>query len=62
MAYYKDRSGKTDPQHDQFNEIFEEFDFTCFDDDCDFFCPECRNILSCSVYVEFKDEWEMFYV
>ena len=61
MAYYRDASGKNDIESDRFADVFAEFDFICIDGDCDFFCPECRNMMKCSAYVEFKDEWDSFY-
>jgi len=61
MAYYRDISGKFDMESDQFIEIFGEFNFTYSDDECNFFCPECRNMLSCATYIEFSQEWESFY-
>ena len=61
MAYYRVVSANTGLEHEQFAEIFQEFDFTCFKDECNFFCPECRNMLKCSAYSEFRDEWESFY-
>lgn len=65
MAYYMDLTGKfrqnaDDP--DKFLDVFAEFDFMRIDDDCNFFCPECRNILQCEAYREIKDEWESFYM
>jgi hypothetical protein len=61
MAYYRDTSGKIDLEAEQFIEIFGEFNFTCPDDECNFFCPECRNMLNCATYSEFGQEWESFY-
>ncbi len=61
MAYYRDISGGNGTESDQFIEIFGEFNFTCFDSECNFFCPECREMLECSAYTEFIDEWESFY-
>lgn len=61
MAYYRDISGKIDIESDQFIEIFGEFDFVCPDNECNFFCPECRDMLKCATYIEFGQEWESFY-
>jgi hypothetical protein len=61
MAYYRDFSQKNDQASDQFLEIFAEFDFSCFDEKCNFLCHECRNMLKCAMYNDFKDEWKSFY-
>ncbi len=61
MAYYRDLFRGSDLEPDRFKDVFAEFDFTCIDEECNFFCPECRNMLKCSAYIEFKDEWESFY-
>ena len=61
MAYYRDLSSKIDLASDRFVEIFGEFNFTSIDDECNFFCPECRDMLKCAAYIEFRQEWESFY-
>ena len=61
MAYYRDASRDIDIESDQFIEIFGEFNFTCYDNECNFFCPECRNMLKCAAYIEFRQDWESFY-
>ncbi len=61
MAYYRGLSGIFGQTSDQFEDIFAEFDFACFSNECDFFCPDCRNMLKCAAYQEFRDEWELFY-
>ncbi|HDH05564.1 MAG TPA: hypothetical protein ENH01_07620 [Nitrospirae bacterium] len=65
MAYYKDLAGKfrqisQDP--DKFLDVFAEFDFVRDEGECNFFCPECRNMLKCGDYNEFEDDWEWFYI
>jgi hypothetical protein len=62
MAYHRDSGGKFEPGCEQFLEIFSDFDFENIDDGCNFFCPECRDILKCRTYEEIKDEWETFYM
>ncbi|RJR19700.1 MAG: hypothetical protein C4581_04400 [Nitrospiraceae bacterium] len=61
MAYYRDISGDIDVESDEYIEIFGEFNFTSFDNECNFFCPECRDMLKCAAYIEFSQEWESFY-
>jgi hypothetical protein len=61
VAYYRDCSGKCDQSSDQFLEIFSEFDFDCFDNTCDFYCPGCINMLKCEIYFEIMGEWKSFY-
>ncbi len=66
MAYYRDCTGKfkkDSSDSDKYLDIFEEFDFSCIHyDECDFFCPECRNMLRCEAYGEVKEAWETFYM
>ncbi len=62
MAYYREEADKYKEEHDKFLDIFAEFDFMCMNDGCNFFCPECRNILKCEAYKETKEAWESFYM
>jgi hypothetical protein len=65
MAYYRDKTGKFRQLSDNPNkyiDVFGEFDFICDDDECNFFCPDCRNMMKCEAYEEIKDEWESFYM
>jgi hypothetical protein len=62
MAYYRDPDGKFGPENDLFLDIFLEFDFICMYDGCNYFCPECRNMLKCEAYQETKEAWETFYM
>lgn len=72
MAYYRDPAGKcrqhsdgveTKPYRtDRFIDVFGEFDFTHIDSECNFFCPECRDMLKCRAYKEIKCVWESFYM
>jgi hypothetical protein len=59
MAYYRNVSAESD--QDQYDVIFQEFDFACMDSECDYFCPECRNMLNCAVYDDVKQGWDSFY-
>lgn len=62
MAYYRDAEGKFGPEKDDFKDIFEEYDSSCPEAPCDFFCPECRYMLQCEAYTDIKESWESFYV
>lgn len=61
MAYYRGVSGTYGQANDRFEDLFAEFDFVYFSNDCNLFCPDCRNMLKCAAYQEFRDEWELFY-
>ncbi len=61
MAYYRDPVAVSGAASDQYLDVFAEFDFSCSDDSCDFFCPDCRNISRCSMYSEVMADWEWFY-
>ena len=72
MAYYRYSTGKfmQSPDDleikpyraDRFIDIFGEFNFTHIDSECNFFCPECREMLKCQAYKEIKCVWESFYM
>jgi len=62
MAYYRNNPGGPDNESEQFCEIFAEFDFGYDDHECNFFCPECRNILKCEAYREVRESWDSFYM
>jgi hypothetical protein len=69
MASYKDLT-------DKYLSIFSDFNLTeqaqpaldipafgCdVDDDCDGFCPECKEMIKCEAYNELKEEWDSFYM
>lgn len=65
MAYHRpsqEGGSACDPAHDEYFDIFSEFDFSTVDMHCDFFCPECRRMMDCMTYKEVKDGWESFYM
>lgn len=62
MAYYRHLEGIYGPDTEEYLEIFQEYDFSCDDIGCDFFCPECRYMLNCETYREVKESWESFYI
>ncbi len=62
MAYYRDEAEKFGMGTGNFCDVFAEFDFIQVDGECDFFCPECRDMLKCKSYQDTKDEWEMLYM
>ena len=62
MAYYKYNPGKSNIENEKYQDVFAEFDFGYADDGCDFFCPECRNIMKCEAFKEVREAWELFYM
>lgn len=62
MAFYRLSGNKFYKEAESLTEIFSEFDFEESADDCDFFCPECRNMLNCVTYKEIKTEWDSIYM
>ncbi|RJQ48591.1 MAG: hypothetical protein C4538_03500 [Nitrospiraceae bacterium] len=48
---------------DRLQEICAEHGFDYIDHtNCDGFCPDCGQILTCEAYDEIKDEWDGYYV
>lgn len=65
MAYYRDLAGGFGNEligPEEYLDVFGEFDFICIDEECTFFCPECRNMLQCETYREVKEAWETLYM
>lgn len=62
MAYHRYDSVNSKHKKEEFHEIFAEFDFGYIDSGCNFFCPECRDILKCEAYKEIGESWESFYM
>ena len=62
MAYYRSNLKGFDRPADPFEAIFSEFDFSCIDDGCNYFCPECRQIHECKAYKEIQEVWRSFYM
>ncbi len=62
MAYYKYNPGQLKEEVDKYQNVFEEFDFGYIEQGCDFFCPECRDIMKCEAFSEVKEAWELFYM
>lgn len=62
MAYYCRPEQDFPQEPDQFAGVFSEFDYEQLDDDCDYFCPDCRRMLECVTYSEIKSGWESFYM
>ncbi len=63
-AYFRERTKRFDEYHDdleEFHEVFTELGFTSIDDGCDGFCPECKQITTCAVYRETKEDWDRIY-
>ncbi|GBE04247.1 MAG TPA: hypothetical protein ENH45_03410 [Nitrospirae bacterium] len=62
MAYYRANLTGFEKKTDLFLDIFSEFDFCSVEDECNFFCPECRQIQDCKAYKEIKEVWRSFYM
>ncbi len=62
MAYYRYNPKKKNDITDEYLEVFEEFDFGFVDYGCNFFCPECRNMMKCEAFSEVHEEWDSFYM
>lgn len=63
-AHFRDRIEKFERysnDRELLHRIFNGHGFSCADDGCDGFCPECRRMLKCKVYEEIKSEWEWIY-
>lgn len=62
MGCSKDLTGKIREYIINPEEVFKELGFKYVCDDCDGFCPECKEIMKCVAYKEMKDAWEIFYM
>lgn len=62
MAYHRSGPVNSRSENDDFYDVFAEFDFGYVDYGCNFFCPECRNMLKCDAYKEVGKSWESFYM
>ncbi len=62
MAYYRYNPGNNKVMTEKYLDVFAEFDFGYVDYDCNFFCPECRNILKCEAFSEVREDWEYIYM
>lgn len=62
-AYLNKQTQKYEPYFSlpmQFHQISMEMAFSIIQESCNGFCPECRMMSECEVYLETKEEWDRF--